>query len=84
MYTMAINAITLSIEMNEKLKCFPQIQIRFPDLDVATASNFCRNPDGREGGPWCYTDTSSGPEWEFCHIPFCDGKEFHFWCVLCI
>ena len=42
-------------------------------MDVPGASNYCRNPDGREGGPWCYIDSTERNEWEFCDIPFCDG-----------
>ena len=30
----------------------------------------CRNPQGEEGGLWCYT-TDPDIEWENCSIPFC-------------
>ena len=43
---------------------------RYPDANSSMAENFCRNPDGREGGPWCYT-TSEEVEWEYCGIPDC-------------
>ncbi|CAJ1077938.1 plasminogen [Xyrichtys novacula] len=33
-------------------------------------SNFCRNPDGDEGGPWCYT-TDSNTRWEHCNVQSC-------------
>uniref|UniRef100_A0A8C1FKX9 Plasminogen n=1 Tax=Cyprinus carpio carpio TaxID=630221 RepID=A0A8C1FKX9_CYPCA len=33
-------------------------------------SNFCRNPDGDQGGPWCYT-TDAGKRWENCDIQDC-------------
>uniref|UniRef100_A0A672QDI4 Plasmin n=1 Tax=Sinocyclocheilus grahami TaxID=75366 RepID=A0A672QDI4_SINGR len=33
-------------------------------------SNFCRNPDGDQGGPWCYT-TDPGKRWENCDIQDC-------------
>ena len=45
---------------------------QFPDASMSDASNFCRNPDGRAGGPWCYT-TDQGTEWEYCDIPLCEG-----------
>uniref|UniRef100_A0AAQ4P7Y1 Plasminogen n=1 Tax=Gasterosteus aculeatus aculeatus TaxID=481459 RepID=A0AAQ4P7Y1_GASAC len=33
-------------------------------------SNFCRNPDGDSGGPWCYT-TDPNTRWENCEIASC-------------
>ncbi|KAM9798575.1 plasminogen [Neosynchiropus ocellatus] len=33
-------------------------------------SNFCRNPDGDSGGPWCYT-TDPNTRWEHCGVPSC-------------
>uniref|UniRef100_A0A672PM31 Plasminogen-like n=1 Tax=Sinocyclocheilus grahami TaxID=75366 RepID=A0A672PM31_SINGR len=33
-------------------------------------SNFCRNPDGDKGGPWCYT-TDPEKRWEHCDIQDC-------------
>uniref|UniRef100_A0A3B3U0D1 Kringle domain-containing protein n=1 Tax=Poecilia latipinna TaxID=48699 RepID=A0A3B3U0D1_9TELE len=36
------------------------------DLD----SNFCRNPDSKSQGPWCYT-TDPDTVWEHCDIPSC-------------
>lgn len=35
-------------------------------------SNFCRNPDGDSGGPWCYT-MDVNKRWENCDIPNCTG-----------
>ena len=45
----------------------------FPEDTVEKASNFCRNPDGEPGGPWCYT-TDSTTRWEYCDIPKCNSK----------
>ncbi|XP_058470240.1 plasminogen [Solea solea] len=42
------------------------------DLD----SNFCRNPDGDGGGPWCYT-TDSSTRWEHCNVPSCADDCIH-------
>ncbi len=46
---------------------------RFPDASISGASNFCRNPDGKPGGPWCVT-TDPDVEWSYCHIPLCEGN----------
>uniref|UniRef100_A0A3B3YGC1 Kringle domain-containing protein n=1 Tax=Poecilia mexicana TaxID=48701 RepID=A0A3B3YGC1_9TELE len=39
------------------------------DLD----SNFCRNPNSKSQGPWCYT-TDPDTVWEYCNIPSCAGR----------
>ncbi|KAF1376903.1 hypothetical protein PFLUV_G00216310 [Perca fluviatilis] len=39
-------------------------------------SNFCRNPDGDSGGPWCYT-TDINTRWEHCSIPSCTEECIH-------
>mmetsp|Transcript_5891 Transcript_5891/g.11665 ORF Transcript_5891/g.11665 Transcript_5891/m.11665 type:complete len:488 (+) Transcript_5891:51-1514(+) len=30
-------------------------------------NNYCRNPDGESGGPWCYT-TDASQRWEYCDV----------------
>ncbi|CAH2275686.1 hepatocyte growth factor [Pelobates cultripes] len=40
--------------------------------------NYCRNPRGEEGGPWCFTK-SPAVRHEACDIPFCSEVE----CVAC-
>ncbi|XP_074541097.1 plasminogen [Halichoeres trimaculatus] len=40
-------------------------------------SNFCRNPDGDEGGPWCYT-TDANTRWEHCNVQSCTED-----CIVC-
>ncbi|XP_071146536.1 uncharacterized protein [Mytilus edulis] len=42
----------------------------FPDLDIDLAMNYCRDPGGSRGEPWCYT-TNPDVTWEFCEIPQC-------------
>ncbi|XP_060947279.1 plasminogen [Limanda limanda] len=42
------------------------------DLD----SNFCRNPDGDSGGPWCYT-TDGSTRWEHCNVASCTEECIH-------
>ncbi|XP_049340141.1 plasminogen isoform X1 [Astyanax mexicanus] len=39
-------------------------------------SNFCRNPDGDKGGPWCYT-TDPAKRWENCDIQDCTEECMH-------
>ncbi|KFP33161.1 Plasminogen, partial [Colius striatus] len=38
--------------------------------------NFCRNPDGDESGPWCYT-TDPDTRFDYCNIPECEGQVTH-------
>ncbi|XP_010177406.1 PREDICTED: plasminogen-like [Mesitornis unicolor] len=35
--------------------------------------NFCRNPDGDESGPWCYT-TDPATRFDYCNIPECEDQ----------
>ncbi|XP_044024914.1 plasminogen [Siniperca chuatsi] len=39
-------------------------------------SNFCRNPDGDNGGPWCYT-TDLSTRWEHCNVSSCTEECIH-------
>ncbi|CAH1777248.1 unnamed protein product [Owenia fusiformis] len=45
----------------------------FPDNSVADAQNFCRNPDGKPGGPWCFTILRD-IVWDYCEIPRCECR----------
>ena len=64
---------------------------RMTNLDASigeSAENFCRNPDGDIGGPWCYVDEDDGYEgddvgdeatgkrghWESCGVKWCDDN----------
>ncbi|XP_050751137.1 plasminogen-like [Gymnogyps californianus] len=38
--------------------------------------NYCRNPDGDESGPWCYT-TDPATRFDYCNIPECEGEVTH-------
>ena len=42
------------------------------DASIAFAKNYCRNPNGDPGGPWCYTDDVG--TWESCGIEWCDSS----------
>ena len=43
----------------------------FPDSSINDAANYCRNPNAKLGGPWCYVEKSS---WETCGLDACLGK----------
>ncbi|CAG0901605.1 unnamed protein product, partial [Darwinula stevensoni] len=45
----------------------------FPDGSTEKARNFCRNPDGYDLGPWCYTGDPL-TRWEVCAVPWCKGR----------
>ena len=49
----------------------------YPDGSRAAASNYCRNPDGKSGGPWCHT-TDPNKDWDYCPVPLCNGT-----CTMC-
>jgi len=41
--------------------------------------NYCRNPDGRDDKPWCFTqDPNKDHKWEPCDIPECPEKARDF------
>ena len=55
---------------------------QLPDVSVEAASNYCRNPDGKTGGVWCYIgDTDS--EWEHCDLAVCAGITSSLLSVVC-
>ena len=40
--------------------------------------NYCRNPGGRPGGPWCYDGIPRKDQkvgWNYCDVPFCHLQE---------
>ena len=44
----------------------------FPDSDLITASNFCRNPSNLlPYGPWCFTDPDNIYHIKYCNISYC-------------
>merc|ERR1719217_781150 len=41
--------------------------------------NYCRNPDGSEDKPWCYTmDPNPDKKKETCEVPMCEGAKRDF------
>ena len=45
----------------------------YPDAGLG-AHNYCRNPDGADGGAWCYNAESDLPEWGYCDVPRCNKR----------
>uniref|UniRef100_A0A3B5QRK3 Prothrombin n=1 Tax=Xiphophorus maculatus TaxID=8083 RepID=A0A3B5QRK3_XIPMA len=43
-------------------------------LNSVLKENFCRNPDNRPGGPWCFT-TDPTVQKETCRVPKCGKKD---------
>ena len=46
----------------------------FPDDEVEDAENYCRNPDGHDGGPWCFIpepDDPTSSTWDECGLTPC-------------
>ena len=52
---------------------------QFPDDVIDDAANFCRNPDHKPLGPWCYYD--NGNEWGYCDVPLCSGNGSIYYCA---
>ena len=46
------------------------------DSDPESESNYCRNTDFSDDGPWCYTVDTSVSKWDYCDVPYCDGKVY--------
>ena len=44
----------------------------FPERNVSDTSNYCRNPDGQDAGPWCFTQDPTVRR-ENCDVPICAG-----------
>ncbi|XP_063071523.1 hepatocyte growth factor-like protein [Engraulis encrasicolus] len=62
-----INCQKWSSHTPHKTKINPKMN---PDANLT--ENFCRNPDGDQHGPWCYT-TDPKTEFDYCAIKRCDG-----------
>ncbi|XP_017794623.1 PREDICTED: uncharacterized protein LOC108576190 [Habropoda laboriosa] len=49
----------------------------YPDRSRKKAENFCRNPTGDIGGPWCYVEDENFEyvQKQYCDVPFCDDRD---------
>ncbi|KAG8041432.1 hypothetical protein G9C98_002725 [Cotesia typhae] len=63
------------IEQIHKTKRFPNDN--FPEHSRERAKNYCRNPDGDNGGPWCYVDGvyENIVNKEYCDVPLSDDRD---------
>ena len=67
---------TLTSERREIKKYLERIE-----GSLVASSNYCRNPDSSDTGPWCYVqgyrDSSTGrrKNWEACDIQVCKGRD---------
>ncbi|CAG0901424.1 unnamed protein product [Darwinula stevensoni] len=43
----------------------------FPDENMDSSHDFCRNPDADSGGPWCFIEEGTSERWGQCTVPFC-------------
>lgn len=49
---------------------YPHKHEQTDKIMLRNSRNYCRNPDGEPGGPWCYTNDRN-KRWEYCNIPSC-------------
>lgn len=49
------------------------LEYYYPDAGLGgDNNNYCRNPNNRPGGAWCYT-TDASVRWEYCAVPDCEN-----------
>ena len=65
-YKGKVSKTTSGLECQHWASPAPHIHSNFKTEE----SNYCRNPDGEPGGPWCYTK-SPAKRWEYCDVPLC-------------
>ncbi|CAG0896028.1 unnamed protein product [Darwinula stevensoni] len=55
----------------------------FPD-SITASHNYCRNPNGKMGGPWCIvSDAESSEEaWGYCDVQFCEMEQKEMTCEI--
>ncbi|CAG0903692.1 unnamed protein product [Darwinula stevensoni] len=49
---------------------FYEVAGLFPD-DLHPSHNFCRNPNGDVGGPWCFNGDGTNPSIDYCEVKPC-------------
>ena len=47
--------------------------ILYPEGSLEGAGNFCRNPNQRAYGPWCFYGDDAD-QWEYCNVPRCGER----------
>uniref|UniRef100_A0A8C9LCF5 Kringle domain-containing protein n=1 Tax=Pavo cristatus TaxID=9049 RepID=A0A8C9LCF5_PAVCR len=64
--------LSFTCKWAEPATCVHNVHEHYRGKDLR--ENYCRNPRGEEGGPWCFT-TSPEMRHEVCDIPLCsEGK----------
>jgi len=43
--------------------------------DAGLDENYCRNPDGSSGGPWCFNSEGTNPVFGSCTVPVCVAED---------
>ena len=56
---------------------FNFVDADFPDVSVAAASNFCRNPRNSQIGPWCFIE-DNGEDLDFCDVLLCSSAGWYW------
>ena len=55
----------------------------FPDDDLLSAENFCRNPKPGYSRAWCYVSEDAARQWGFCALSQCGMFEMFHVVVTC-
>ncbi|CAG0899927.1 unnamed protein product [Darwinula stevensoni] len=67
----------LSVPLTSQYRSWAKRTLAFSD-EVDEKHNYCRNPGGRLGGPWCYDGKSRKDQevgWHYCDVRFCHLQE---------
>ncbi|XP_062985262.1 muscle, skeletal receptor tyrosine-protein kinase [Elgaria multicarinata webbii] len=74
-YEGSVNVTASGIPCQKWSEQIPHSHRRTPQVfpELSNAVNYCRNPGGENGRPWCYTKDSS-VKWEYCNIPRCGDE----------
>ena len=50
----------------------------FPDADLLSAVNFCRNPKPVDSKAWCYTSQDAPRKWGYCALRQCGNVHMYY------
>jgi len=54
---------------------------QFPDADLSSAENFCRNPKPFYSKSWCYSSQDAARKWGYCSLRQCgECLKFYIYC----
>jgi len=63
------NELNVTCIMWSAQRAYPASQ--FPDPDLLSAGNFCRNPKPVDSKAWCYTSQDAARKWGYCALRQC-------------